>query len=230
MKVEHSEYSCSVSGHPVGVESFTPARRQGCLPLVVLLHGRDGPDAIAGDRGYRDLARAVAAGGCRVLLPRYFERTRGCEPEGGSNTVDRTGWEVEQYGLWLEVIAHVIRGAREASQPVGLLGYSLGGYLALTAAMTGCSISAVAVCYAGVPSPFAGLAAKLPPTLVLHGGADTVVPVREAVELTKLLRRHRIPHELHIYPAAGHGFCGADAVNAVAGVAAFFRKHLGNKA
>jgi dienelactone hydrolase len=84
----------------------------------------------------------------------------------------------------------------------------------------------VAVCYGGVPTPFAALAGNLPPTLVLHGALDQVVPVAEAHALVKLLRRHQKPHDLHIYPEAGHGFCGAAADDAVARIAAFFHQHL----
>jgi pimeloyl-ACP methyl ester carboxylesterase len=159
----------------------------------------------------------------------YFERTRGYEPISRDDNLDRLGWEVEQYGLWLEAIGGVIRECREASQSVGLLGYSLGGYLALTAAMAWPEIAALAVCYAGIPTPFAGLAARLPPTLVLHGGDDQIIPVKEASALTGLLCSHRIPHETHIYPQAGHGFCGADADDAIGRVVAFFRKHMGGE-
>lgn len=229
MDIERSVYSCTVSGHAIGVESFTPAPATPSLPLVVLLHGRDGPDGVAGDRGYSDLARAVALGGFRVLLPRYFDRTRDCEPDSGEDTLDRIGREVEQYGLWLEAIGGVLRASRGASQSVGLLGYSLGGYLALTAAMAWREVAAVAVCYAGFPTPFAGLAGNLPPTLVLHGGKDGVVSREEVSALTGLLRTHRIPREIHLYPDAGHGFCGMDAEDALSRVVKFFRRHMSDK-
>lgn len=222
MGVERQVISYDVDGYPVRVESFTPAA--GPLPTVMLLHGRDGPDGIAGDRPYRGLAAAVAGAGFRVLFPHYFDRTPDAGPPGGE--LDELGREVERYGLWLAAVGGVLRSDTGITRSVGLLGYSLGGYLALTAAMARPGFGAVAACYAGVPTPFAGLAANLPPTLVLHGAADRVVPVSEAAALEKLLRRHRIPHEVHIYPGAGHGFCGPDAEDAVARVSAFFRRHL----
>ena len=113
----------------------------------------------------------------------------------------------------------------ETGQSVSLLGYSLGGYLALTAAMTTRDIAAVAVCYGGVPTPFAGLAANLPPTLILHGSADPVIPVSEARSLSKLLRRHRIPHEVHIRRRAGMASVRWMPRIAVARVVEFFHKH-----
>ena len=74
LELELAAFSCLVSGHSVGVESFTPIGLTVPSPVVVLLHARDGPGGVADDRSYGDLARAVAAGGFRVLMPRYFER------------------------------------------------------------------------------------------------------------------------------------------------------------
>ncbi len=216
---------CTVDGHSVRVEWFLPAAGQ-APPTVLLLHGRDGPAGIAGDRSYQDLASAVAAGGFRVALPWYFDRVPEAEPPG--DPLDEIGREIERYGLWLRAIGAVLRVAPEITRPVGLLGYSLGGYLALTAAMSWPGIAAVAVCYAGVPTPFVGLAGNLPPTLVLHGLADAVIPASAAKTLGALLRRHRVPHEIHLYPAAGHGFHGEDAEDAVRRVAAFFHQRLGS--
>jgi carboxymethylenebutenolidase len=229
MDIERSLLSFFVNGHEVGVESFRPVPSPTPLPLVILLHGRDGPDGVAGDCTYHALGRAVALGGYRVLLPRYFERTQGGEPDPGYESLDRIGWEVEKYGLWLEALGTVIRASREAHQPLGLLGYSLGGYLALSAAMAWREIAAVAVCYSGFPTPFASLAAQLPPTLVLHGAEDLVIPVKEALALTGILRSHRVLHGVHIYPHAGHGFCGVDAEDAITRVVRFFSMHLSNR-
>lgn len=50
------------------------------------------------------------------------------------------------------------------------------------------------------------MTSNLAPTLILHGDADSVVPVQRAYELDKLLRDARRPHEMHIYPGARHGF------------------------
>ena len=85
------------------------------------------------------------------------------------------------------------------------------------------------VCYAGVPTPFAKLAANLPPTLILHGSQDRVVPVNEASNLAKLLRRNRIPHVLHIYRDSAHGFSGPDAEDALMRAIGFLQQYLGPK-
>jgi len=225
VSIERQETICDVDGHSVRVDWFAPAAGH-VVRTVVLLHGRDGPDGVAGDRPYWALATEVAAGGFQVALPWYFARTPDTEPTAGE--LDALGQEVERYGLWLRAIGEVLRAAPRMTRPFGLLGYSLGGYLALTAAMSWPGVAAVAACYAGVPTPFADLAARLPPALVLHGADDPVVPASEATALARLLRRHRVPHEVHVYSGAGHGFRGPDAEDAIGRVVAFFRRHLGS--
>jgi acetyl esterase/lipase len=45
-----------------------------------------------------------------------------------------------------------------------------------------------------------------PPTLLLHGGLDTVVNIRQSELLNEKLRTLGIPHALVLIPWAGHGF------------------------
>ena len=49
---------------------------------------------------------------------------------------------------------------------------------------------------------------RLCPTLILHGEDDAIIPVSEAHYLQKMLEDKKIPHEIKIYPGAGHGFDG----------------------
>jgi carboxymethylenebutenolidase len=224
--VDSSVTCLDINGFPVGIESYVPTETLKPLPTVVMLHGRNGPDGIAGDRSYRDIAVAIASAGFHVVLPRYFERTRPLETIAREAEMDAIGREIENYGLWIETVREVLRRESRINCRVGLIGYSLGGYLALTAAMAWRGVAAVVVCYAGIPTPFVGLVDNLPPTLILHGAQDQVIPVSEASGLAKLLRRHRITHELHIYREAAHGFCGADSEDAVERTVNFLRQYL----
>jgi dienelactone hydrolase len=138
-----------VNGLPVGIGSHALAQTPESLPTVLLLHGRDGPDGMAGDRGYRDIAAALAGAGFRVVLPRYFERTRPLEAVADEPELDAVGREIERYGLWLGVVGEVLRREAGMGRPVGLMGYSPGGYQALTAAMAWRGAAALVVCYAG---------------------------------------------------------------------------------
>jgi acetyl esterase/lipase len=47
---------------------------------------------------------------------------------------------------------------------------------------------------------------RVPPTLILHGRADTTVDYLQAIELAKLLEQHGVPHALHLIDGIGHTF------------------------
>ena len=57
-----------------------------------------------------------------------------------------------------------------------------------------------------IASPIAQANAKAPPTLLLHGDADTTVPHQQSVEFQKALRSKGVKAELVTAPGAGHGF------------------------
>jgi acetyl esterase/lipase len=71
------------------------------------------------------------------------------------------------------------------------------------------------------------LDATMPPTLVLHGQNDPVVPADQARRLADALTRSGVPHELVVIPAAGHMDFGADPDAVGARVRAFLQRHLG---
>lgn len=47
---------------------------------------------------------------------------------------------------------------------------------------------------------------KTPPTFLIHATDDDVVPVMNSVVFYEALLKHKIPAEMHIYNAGGHGF------------------------
>jgi carboxymethylenebutenolidase len=113
--------------------------------------------------------------------------------------------------------------------PVGLLGVSLGAYLALSVATQEPRVGAVVACSGGLPDAFAERASRMPPTLVLHGEADTVVPVSEARKLERLLRVASPESEVKVYPGQGHVLGVAESLDALGRAVAFFGRHLGRK-
>ncbi len=93
------------------------------------------------------------------------------------------------------------------SNRIALMGFSQGAYLAVgTAAMYPHQVAAVVEYYGGMIPTLRDQAATMPPTLILHGEADTVIPVSEAHELDELLAKAGRPHEMHIYAGMDHGF------------------------
>ena len=55
-------------------------------------------------------------------------------------------------------------------------------------------------------SPITHVSADYPPMLIIHGDADTVVPIQQANIFIDKLKEHKIPCELVLRPGAGHGW------------------------
>jgi dipeptidyl aminopeptidase/acylaminoacyl peptidase len=206
-------------GRRVRLELFHPAR-DGTFPAVGLLHGADGLRRRGAD--YRAAARALAQAGYLVGLPHYLERTG--TPEGA--------WPLDPFKAvqWLgaveEAVGHLAAHPRSAGRRVGLVGFSLGAYLALTAATQDRRIAAVADVCGGFPPFVDRAAALLPPTLILHGLLDTVVPASEAFRLEGLLRARSRHYEIHTYPDEGHVLSPGATADALHRAARFLGEHL----
>jgi carboxymethylenebutenolidase len=212
-------------GKAVRVEQFGPAAA-GKHPAVVLLHGSDGLEASGAL--YRHCARGLAGEGYVVLLVHYFDRT------GTSRT--RPG-EIRrvQFVPWLDTVREAVRYAAKRPEVdgrrVGLVGFSLGAYLALAAAaQEDLPVAAVIDLFGGLPGELHKDVKRLPPTLIVHGDADRTVPVAEAHALENLCRARRLPYEIHIYPGQDHLFrtapFGAEARHARRLSLAFLARHL----
>jgi acetyl esterase/lipase len=109
-----------------------------------------------------------------------------------------------------------------------IVGYSAGGYLALTVAGTqnrpemegaggnagaGTQVEAAVAFYpvvdGGPPSsaaPTTFMSASYTPTVIFHGVADTTVPLESSQRLFQRLRDAKVPAELHTFEGAEHVF------------------------
>ncbi len=55
-------------------------------------------------------------------------------------------------------------------------------------------------------SPIYGALDKMPPTMIVHGDADTLVPLQQSERFMAKLEENKIPHKLEVRPGKGHGF------------------------
>ncbi len=110
---------------------------------------------------------------------------------------------------------------------IGLFGLSLGGFHALAIASRDQRVGAVVDMFGAMPRPVGPTVERMPPTLVLHGDRDAVVPVRRAHELAKLLKTVGAVHEVKIYKGQGHSFTGAADQDSIERTVAFLVRHLG---
>lgn len=218
-EVRNTQSTFHSDGKAIAVELFQPTGA-GRYPAVIILHGAGG--LVIGGEGFRTIASYVARSGYVAVIVHYFDRT--------DTSVARFPADPKDFALWLKAISDAVTYV--AGQPnvdpdrIGLLGISLGSYLSLALASQDPRIGTVVEYFGGMPKYLSTRIKRMPPTLILHGGADRVVPVEEAYKLEKLLQENRNPYEIKIYPSQGHGFRGTDSADALKRAIAFFDKNL----
>jgi carboxymethylenebutenolidase len=119
--------------------------------------------------------------------------------------------------------------AREGkgTRPIGIYGYSLGGFLAIVAASDNPRVGAVTVQAGGMFSSAEKRLGKMPPVLMVHGLADRRVPAdRYAKPLLRVLRERDGRVETEFVPGEGHVFTEAAMAGVRAKVAKFFAREL----
>lgn len=76
-------------------------------------------------------------------------------------------------------------------------------------------------------SPISHLTDKMPPTLIIHGDADPLVPIQQSKIFCAKLDELKIINKLEIRPGKGHGWVGIEKDLIV--LADWFDKYLGGK-
>lgn len=75
-------------------------------------------------------------------------------------------------------------------------------------------------------SPIVHVSSDDPPTLLIHGDKDQLVPVSNSKIIYEAFQKNNVKTELIIIEGAGHGFRGDDSVRANAAMVAWFEKTL----
>jgi acetyl esterase/lipase len=169
-----------------------PAAPGSARPLVIVIHGGGGFLGTRSDYTARTLARILSRAGWTCA------------------SIDHRSAAQHPWPAALDDVRQAIRHFATAYQgPVILAGFSAGGLLAEMAASDTPNVLAVVAVSApqdladtpgewprawlagrplAVASPLR-VVRRLPPTLLIHGTADPVVPVRQAERMTRLLRK-----------------------------------------
>jgi dipeptidyl aminopeptidase/acylaminoacyl peptidase len=213
---ECKEVTYDSGGAPVRAMLCHPAGEQADLPAVIYLHGSGAEYVPPGFPVsleemmpvgvYRDLAEE----GFVSLGIFYFSQL----PEAGENpdTYDATFREdlLELRPSWRRIIkdglAFLKSQPEVADDRIGLVGWSLGGSLALPCAAEVAEYKAVVVLsgyISDADNPDA-IADGLPPVLILHGESDDMVPVEYAYRIRDVLEEAGVPYELVVIPGGDH--------------------------
>ncbi len=209
-------------GVPIRLHVTRPAT-PGPHPAIVLLHGSGGGVSFWLDR----IAPMLSRLGVLVYAVHYFDRT------GTDRATPAMLTDGSHVPLWLATVRDAVIHIR--SQPgvdprrIALVGVSLGAFLSLA---LGCApnhgIRAIVDISGGLVPPYEAQAnLSFPSTLIIHGDADTVVPVSLAHSLRARLTALHIPHEQLILPGEGHWFSAPAQLRILGAVASFLGHQLG---
>ena len=208
-----------VSGmKPIAVDAIPPSS-PGQFPAVLMLHGADGLNA---STRYEEGASAIAEAGYRVYLVHYLDRT------GERRAFFPTLFQ--NFEIWMETVRDAVSWVAEQPgvdpERIGIVGISLGAALGLAVAGTDRRIKALVDYFGPLPQGAIAADAHLPPTLVLHGLLDAIVPAANAYAIEALLKERAVPYEIKIYPSQAHGFRGEAHADAARRVKLFLHRHL----
>ncbi len=228
--VEEGRESFQSGGRKIKVETYFPQEAgngkasggssSARYPAVIVLYGSGG--ALLGKGEMVAFARGLAAQGMAAFLVHYFNRT-------GSIAVMDKGITKHSW-TWNETVRHgvdyVAAHPRVQPEAIGLMGYSLGGYLAVSESSEDTRIRAVVEMSGGVFDRLRGRTQRAAPTLILHGRLDERVPVGRVLDVQREARRHGVEPEVKIYETETHRFTQEALADAGARTQKFMTTHL----
>jgi dienelactone hydrolase len=193
---------------PMTAELF---KRSATAPaaLVVIAYGTDGKKDPWTDM-MRAYAEDLAKDGVFALMPDYFART--ASPHGGGAADHIAAKHDEWAAALVDTVAFArtlpgVDGAR-----IGMLGFSLGGYLCLrarAAAKPKALVEYFAPMFEGVGAP-----GSVPHVQIHHGTQDKFpTEFLNATKIESILRVEGKDVTLYPYKDATHGFAAPDAAN-----------------
>lgn len=189
-------------GKPVNEYHCVP-KGSGPHPAVVMLHGAS-QHKDSGNPEYEKMCGELAGLGYYTEFIEYYSQTDAVGP-------GQPAQMKEDFPIWLEEIHSGLdaldKNPSVDPHRVALMGFSLGSFLSLSVgAIDPGQIAAIVEYYGGLPPALQSGAKSMPPTLILHGDKDVLVPVAMAHTLDDLLTKEKRPHEMKIYEGANHAF------------------------
>jgi dienelactone hydrolase len=224
-----------VSGEEYAIRRYPEDPGATKRPVVVLVHGVDGVVGASGDQ-IRQFAEQLAADGLLAVVPEYFGKDEDGDalplPELFSKRVAR----VDRYAPRVAAAVELALKQTDADgKRLGLIGFSLGGGLALGYAESAPGRVGAVVDFFGfiANQDIYKNANKLPPTLVLHNSKDQIVGLKYSEDLLEVLKAAGVENDHHFYDDANpdrgnHPFrpAGAADVDSRARAAGWLRDHL----
>ena len=195
--VEVKRESFLSGGRRISVVMFAP-ESAGRFPGVLVLHSSAG--TLFGKGEMERFSRALAERGTVAFFVRYFDRTGSIL--AGDKAIEKN------LHVWEDTIGDAMDFAaahpRVRRGSIGIFGYSLGAFLAVSTASRDRRVGAVAELAGGMFDYLGGRLRRVPPTLILYGTADRRVDPRYARALEREARRLGARPVVKSYPGEGH--------------------------
>lgn len=158
------------------------------------------------DRPMRDAAQRFADAGFAVAVPDLYA---GMTAPDGENANDHTLFVPFARQLTFESVDPAIRAAaallksRMPETRTAIAGFCMGGTIALRRTHGYSDIFAAAAVWYGNVATVDAAQIEIP-VVCSFGQADSGIPVEKVREFERGLR---VPHDVRVYPGAGHAFC-----------------------
>lgn len=196
-QVRESRFTVMSRGKAIGVDVYLP-HSQGKHPAVLVLHGNLGMTA---SRFLSHWGEKLARAGYCAFVVHYFEAT------GHERASVLAAMNVANQNAWVAAVEDAVTAVAardDVDGRIGLLGFSLGAFVGTSAASENPRIIAVAEQSGGLFASRFSRASRLPAVLILHGEADSIVPVGIARNLERALKENHREYEIRIYPGDDH--------------------------
>ena len=183
-------------------------------PAVIMLHGAGG---VGGGLMIYPQAEALAANGITAFVVDYYD---------GLSDKIRSKASPALFTQRDQIIEDAVNFV--ASQPyvepsdIGVYGISLGGFHGLSISAHDERVTALVDVFGALPATMNSSLSRMPPTLILHGARDPIVPVARSKWLDQQLDQLGVQHELVVYKTQGHCFYGASLVDSIERTTKFF--------
>ena len=241
------EVSLHGSGVTLGGILFRPATTSKLLPAIIVLHGWARP-GVPGAPQVEGTARRLSEQGyvALALSMRGWPPSSGWDDCGMQHPDD-----IAKAADWLATLPGV------NADSIGVLGFSLGGQVALLSGTRSARIKAIVayfpitdiqrwgdttsnagiryfyvplVCGTGRSNSPVHVADQIrAPVLLIHGDRDTEVPTEQSLGMREALQKANRHVELLIIAGGDHGFKGEQGEQAWSAAAKFFSMHLGSR-
>ena len=214
------------SGEGVGSPDSSLTNEDGLLAGVVEYIGPDGETLTGyqaqpeGDGAYpavvvlqewwglnehiKDVTRRIANEGYVALAPDLYKGQVATEPDEARKLVMELDMAaaVDEIG---SAIDYLLSQESVAGDTAGVVGFCMGGRLALMSALADDNVGATVAFY-GQPLTPAEAANVKSPVLGLYGADDSGIPVADVNAMAEALTAASIPNEVQVYAGAPHAF------------------------